>query len=53
MVYTSGLDNVFFAGVGVGIIESIKEDDMYKNALVKPYVSLNIPSYLYIIEKTY
>lgn len=53
VIYTSGLDNVFFAGVGVGVIESISEDDMYQNALVKPYVNLNIPSYLYIIEKTY
>lgn len=52
-VLTSGLDNVFFAGVPVGRVEEIRNEEMYQSVSIKPYSKLNIPAYLYIIEKSY
>ena len=53
VVLTSGLDNVFFAGVPVGEVEEIRNEEMYQSASIRPYSRLHIPSYLYIIEKSY
>lgn len=49
-ILTSGLDNVFFAGTPVGIVEKIIDEDMYQSVVVKPYAKVNLPSYLYIVE---
>lgn len=49
-VYTSGLDDIFFAGVAVGKITSIKDMDAYQNAYVQPYINASVPSYLYMIQ---
>lgn len=50
-VYTSGLDGVFFAGVPVGKVVEIKNQDLYKSAVVEPYIRVEIPSYLYVVTK--
>ncbi|PSM52209.1 rod shape-determining protein MreC [Campylobacter blaseri] len=50
-VYTSGMDNIFFAGVPVGKIKEIVDDDLYKSAIIEPYFKENIPTFLYIVIK--
>lgn len=50
-VYTSGLDDIFFSGIPVGEVFKIEEEGAYQNAYVKPFVSLKVPSYLYMVEK--
>ncbi|MCX2682634.1 rod shape-determining protein MreC [Campylobacter sp. MIT 21-1685] len=50
-ILTSGLDNIFFPGIPVGIVSKINNEDMYKSVEVKPYAELNTPSYLYIVDK--
>jgi len=50
-VVTSGLDNIFFEGVRVGIVKSVSSDSAYKEALVEGYYNPLSPNYFYIIEK--
>ncbi len=50
-VYTSGLDGIFFAGILVGAVTEIKEQELYKSAVVEPAVSVQTPSFLYVITK--
>ena len=50
-VYTSGLDDIFFAGISVGKVEKILDEDLYKSAVVKPYASVKLPAFLYVITK--
>lgn len=50
-VYTSGLDGIFFAGVPVGKIKSVEDENSYKLAVLKPYNELFVPSYIYVITK--
>jgi len=50
MVVTSGLDNIFFPGITVGVITKVYRQSAYKEALVKPaYNGLN-PDYFYLVE---
>ena len=49
-ILTSGLDNIFFAGVPVGVVSKIYDDDMYQSVEIKPYVYVDIPDYLYVID---
>lgn len=50
-VYTSGLDGIFFGGVGVGKITKIYEESSYQSAIIEPYVRVNMPSFLYVVTK--
>lgn len=50
-VYTSGLDEVFFAGVPVGVIDEIIDEDLYKSAVIKPYFDEVTPAFLYVVTK--
>lgn len=52
-VYTSGLDGIFFTGIPVGKVEEIKDENLYKSAIVKPYSNPNMPSFLYVVTKEY
>lgn len=49
-VFTSGLDGVFFAGVPVGKVIKISEDDMYQSVELEPFAKVNTPNFLYIVE---
>jgi len=49
-VVTSGLDNIFFKGLKVGQVLSIKKSQGYQNAIVKPYYMAHNPSYFYMIK---
>jgi len=51
-VVTSGLDGIFFAGIDVGIIKSIRTKDAYKEAIISPYFNSLNPSYFYVIKST-
>lgn len=50
-VLTSGLDEIFFAGVPVGKVVNVMSEDMYQSAEVEAFVRISIPSYLYLIER--
>ena len=49
-IYTSGLDEVFFSGVPVGLVKEIIDDEVYQSAIVEPFVQINLPSYMYMID---
>ncbi len=49
-VITSGFDNIFYEGIKVGKVVKIIEKEMYKEAIVKPFVVLNNPKYFYAVE---
>lgn len=49
-ILTSGLDNIFFSDVPVGIVNRVDDEDMYQSVEVKPYVKISIPAYLYVVD---
>jgi rod shape-determining protein MreC len=49
-VVTSGLDNIFFAGVKVGVVKRTESSLGYQKAYVEPYNKNIQPKYFYIIE---
>ncbi|MFB1645837.1 rod shape-determining protein MreC [Campylobacter molothri] len=49
-ILTSGLDNIFFSDIPVGKVIEINNGEIYKSVIVKPYVKINIPAYLYIVD---
>jgi len=51
-VVTSGLDNIFFAGVKVGKVTRVTHLNAYKEATVEPYYDSLQPDYFYLIETT-
>ena len=50
-VQTSGLDGIFFGGVGVGIVTKVIKEELSKTAVIRPYSRISVPSYYHIIEK--
>jgi rod shape-determining protein MreC len=50
-VTTSGLDNIFFKGLKVGKVLSVKTSQGYQNAVVAPYYQSNEPNYFHIIRR--
>jgi rod shape-determining protein MreC len=50
-VVTSGLDGIFFAGVGVGVVREIIDEELSKTAVVEPYVKVSVPLYYHIITE--
>ena len=51
LVITSGLDRVFYKGAKVGIIEKIKETNLYKEAKIKLFYDDLNPNYFYVVDK--
>ena len=49
-VITSGLDNIFFKGLKVGKVVSIKQSQGYQKAVVSPYFNATEPDYFYMIR---
>ncbi|WP_038815335.1 rod shape-determining protein MreC [Campylobacter jejuni] len=49
-ILTSGLDDIFFSDIPVGVVSGIKDEDMYQSVEVKPYANINIPAYLYMVD---
>lgn len=50
-VLTSGLDNIFFSGVPVGKVIKVSKDDMYQSAEIEPFVKIEVPTYMYMVER--
>jgi rod shape-determining protein MreC len=50
MVITSGLDGIFYKGAKVGIITSVIEKKLYKEAKVKLFYNDLHPEFFYVIE---
>jgi len=51
-VTTSGLDNVFFEGLKVGKVLSLSTSQGYQKAVVKPYYTMDVLNYFYMIKRT-
>ncbi len=49
-VITSGLDELFFEGLKVGVVESIEQSQGYQNAIIKPYFNLSDARYFHVIK---
>jgi rod shape-determining protein MreC len=49
-VITSGLDNIFYKGVKVGLIKKIRQTDLYQEAEITPYYNPLKPSLFYVVE---
>lgn len=50
-VLTSGLDEIFFSGVPVGKVVNVFSEDMYQSAEIETFAQINIPSYMYMVER--
>jgi len=50
IIKTSGLDNIFFPNVPVGIVTDVKLLDRYKEAKVKVYANLSKPTIFFLIS---
>jgi len=51
-VITSGLDTIFFKGLQVGKVLSVKQIQGYQSAIVQPYYRAKEPNYFYLIRRT-
>jgi rod shape-determining protein MreC len=51
-VLTSGDDNIFYEGIKVGEVVDVKEYNLYKMALVQPYVKLHKPDFFFVVDAT-
>ena len=51
LVVTSGLDKIFYAGVNVGKITSIKETELYQEATITPFYNTLHPTFFYVVKK--
>lgn len=49
-VITSGLDTIFFAGIPVGKVIEVVQEESYQSVIVKPYASASVPMYMYAVE---
>lgn len=49
-VITSGMDTIFFAGIPVGKVIDVIQEESYQSVIVEPYVSTNVPMYMYAVE---
>ena len=49
-VITSGLDNIFFKGLKVGRVLSVKKSQGYQNAIIEQYYNANDPGYFHMIR---
>lgn len=49
-VITSGLDNIFFAGIPVGVVTSVKIKSSYKIAYIKTYSDVFHPKTFFLIN---
>ena len=49
-VITSGFDEIFFEGIEVGTVMEIQKDEIYKMAIVKPFVKVQKADFFYAID---
>ncbi len=51
IVKTSGLDDIFFEGIEVGVVKEIKKSQGYKIATITPYADILHPKYFWVIKE--
>ena len=51
LVITSGLDGVFYKGAKVGVVENVKESNLYQEAKVDLFFNDLEPNYFYVVNK--
>lgn len=49
-VKTSGMDETFFAGIPVGKVIEVVQEESYQSAVVLPYTQAKAPMYMYAIK---
>lgn len=49
-VVTSGMDTIFFAGIPVGVVTEIIQEESYQSAVVHPYAKAHAPLYMYAVK---
>ncbi len=49
-VVTSGADRLFYEGVKVGKVVDIRVKNIYKIAVVEPYMKVKKPNFLYVVD---
>ncbi len=49
-VITSGLDNIFFKGLKVGRVITVKKSQGYQNVIIEQYYKANDPDYFHMIR---
>jgi rod shape-determining protein MreC len=49
-VITSGSDNLFYEGIKVGKVISIATKNIYKIAIVEPYMKVKKPNFFYVVD---
>ena len=49
-VITSGNDNIFYEGIKVGKVVNVQTNNLYKMAVVKPYIRINNPDFFYVVD---
>jgi len=49
-VMTSGKDEIFFAGVPVGKVIEVIQEESYQSAVVVPYTQGKVPMYMYVAK---
>lgn len=49
-VITSGSDNLFYEGIKVGKIVDIQMKQIYKIAMVEPYMQIKKPNFFYVVD---
>jgi len=49
-VITSGADRLFYEGVKVGKIVEIRVKNIYKIAVIEPYMKVKKPNFLYVVD---
>jgi rod shape-determining protein MreC len=49
-VITSGSDNLFYEGIKVGKVISIATKNIYKIAIVQPYMKVKKPNFFYVVD---
>ncbi len=52
-VITSGLDKLFFTGIKVGKVLSVKRSQGFQSAVIKPYLPSTMPDYFHLIKRTH
>jgi len=49
-VITSGLDNIFYEGINVGIVTNIFQRKLYQEVIIKPFYNPLHPSFFYVVN---
>ncbi len=49
-VITSGNDNIFYEGIKVGEVIEVQTNNLYKMAIIKPYIEIRNPDFFYVVD---